>query len=166
MTLNPIIEDDFIDKDLSLYDYVKEIVSSFEEISDKNFSIDIEQNSNSFDIRKSVEIVYGIRNFLGNANKFAKNKIFISIKSDNETSEITIEDDGPGFSKDILNKIGEPYIKSLKSNENDKFGLGLGIFIGKTLLEKNNARLLFRNSETRGGAEIKIEWLNKNLIDI
>jgi len=166
LTLNPIIEDDFIDKDLSLYDYVKEIVSSFEEISDKNFSIDIEQNSNSFDIRKSVEIVYGIRNFLGNANKFAKNKIFISIKSDNETSEITIEDDGPGFSKDILNKIGEPYIKSLKSNENDKFGLGLGIFIGKTLLEKNNARLLFRNSETRGGAEIKIEWLNKNLIDI
>jgi len=47
-----------------------------------------------------------------------------------------------------------------------KYGLGLGTFIGKTLLEKNKARLLFRNSETRGGAEIKIEWLNKNLADI
>ena len=166
LTLNPTIEDDFIDKDISLYDYVKEIVSSFEEISEKSFYIDIEQNTNSFDIKKSVEIVYGIRNFLGNANKFAKSNIFIAIKSDSETSELTIEDDGPGFSKDILNKIGEPYIKSLSSKDNSKSGLGLGIFIGKTLLEKNYAKLLFRNSETRGGAEIKIEWFNKNLLNI
>ena len=166
LSLNPTIEDDFIDKDLSLHDYVKEIVNSYEEISDKNFNIDFEQNVNSFDIRKSIEIVYGIRNFIGNANKFSKNNIFITIKSDSEISEITIEDDGPGFSKDILNKIGEPYIKSLRLKDNNKSGLGLGIFIGKTLLEKNNARLLFRNSETRGGAEIKIEWLNTNLINI
>jgi len=166
LTLNPTIEDNFIDKNLSLYDYVKEIVSSFEEISDKSFYIDIEQNTNSFDIKKSVEIVYGIRNFLGNANKFAKSNIFVAIKSDSETSELTIEDDGPGFSKDIINKIGEPYIKSLSSKDNSKSGLGLGIFIGKTLLEKNYARLLFRNSETRGGAEIKIEWFNKNLLNI
>ena len=166
LTLNPNIEDDFIDKDLSLHDYVKQIVNSFEEISDKNFNIDIEQNSNSFDIRKSIEIVYGIRNFIGNANKFAKKNIYISIISDSEVSNITIEDDGSGFSKDILNKIGEPYIKSLRSKDNIKSGLGLGIFIGKTLLEKNQAKLLFRNSETRGGAEIKIEWSNKNLTDI
>ena len=166
LTLNPTVEDDFIDKDLSLYDYVKEIVNSFEEISSKNFNIDTEQNSNSFDIRKSIEIVYGIRNFLGNANKFANNNIYITIKSDSEISEITIEDDGPGFSKDILNKIGEPYIKSFTSKDSSKSGLGLGIFIGKTLLEKNQAKLLFRNSETRGGAEIKIEWFNKNLTDI
>ena len=166
LSLNPTFEDDFIDKDLSLYDYVKEIVTSFEEISDKNFNIDFEQNANSFDIRKSIEIVYGIRNFLGNANKFSKKNIFIAIKSDSETSEIIIEDDGPGFSKDILNKIGEPYIKSLRSKDNRKSGLGLGIFIGKTLLEKNQARLLFRNSETRGGAEIKIEWINNNLVNI
>ena len=166
LTLNPSIEDDFIDKDLSLYDYVREIINSFEEISDKNFNIDIEQNSNSFDIRKSIEIVYGIRNFIGNANKFAKKNIFVSIISDSEISYITIEDDGPGFSKDILNKIGEPYIKSLRSKDNTKSGLGLGIFIGKTLLEKNQAKLLFRNSETRGGAEIKIEWSNKNLTNI
>jgi len=166
LTLNPNIEDDFIDKDLSLYDYVKEIVISFEEISKKNFNINIEQNSNSFDIRKSIEIVYGLRNFIGNANKFAKKNIYISVVSDSEVSSIAIEDDGPGFSKDILNKIGEPYIKSISLKDNKKSGLGLGIFIGKTLLEKNNAKLLFRNSETRGGAEIKIEWLNNNLIDV
>ena len=166
LTLNPTVEDDFLSKDLSLYDYVKEIVISFKEISDKEFNLNIEQNANSFDIKKSIEIVYGLRNFIGNANKFALNNIYIVIKSDSESSEITIEDDGPGFSKDILNKIGEPYIKSLGLENNNKSGLGLGIFIGKTLLEKNQAKLLFRNSETRGGAEIKIQWLNKNLIDI
>ena len=166
MSLNPTIEDDFIDKDLSLHDYVKEIVNSFEEISDKNFNIDYEQNVNSFNIRKSIEIVYGMRNFIGNANKFSNKNIFITIKSDSEISEIIIEDDGPGFSKDILNKIGEPYIKSLRLKDNNKSGLGLGIFIGKTLLEKNSAKLIFRNSETRGGAEIKIEWLNRSLVNI
>ena len=166
LSINSALEDDFIDKDLSLLNYLKEIVSSFKEISNKNFVINNEQDTNSFDIKKSIEIIYGIRNFIGNANKYAKNNIYITIKSDSEISEITIEDDGPGFSKDILTKIGEPYIKSLRSNDNKKSGLGLGIFIGKTLLEKNYAKILCRNSETRGGAEIKIEWLNKNLTNI
>ena len=163
LSINSAIRDDFIDKDLSLHDYLKEIVNSFNDISRKNFIINTEQNSNSFDIKKSIEIIYGIRNFIGNANKFSKKNIYITIRSDSETSEITIEDDGGGFSKDILTKIGEPYIKSLRPSEKKKSGLGLGIFIGKTLLEKNYAKILFRNSETRGGAEIKIEWLNKNL---
>ena len=166
LSINSTLEDDFIDKDLSLHNYLKEIVNSFKEISDKNFIINIEQDTNSFDIKKSIEIIYGIRNFIGNANKYAKNNIYITIKSDSELSEIIIEDDGPGFSKDILTKIGEPYIKSLRSNDNKKSGLGLGIFIGKILLEKNYAKILFRNSETRGGAEIKIEWMNNNLTKI
>ena len=92
--------------------------------------------------------------------------IYITIKSDSENSEIIIEDDGPGFSKDILTKIGQPYIKSLRTNDNKKSGLGLGIFIGKTLLEKNYAKILCRNSETRDGAEINIKWLNRNLKSI
>ena len=166
LTLNPTIKDDFIYKDLSLAEYVDEIVKSYDKISNKKFIINLEQNSNSFQIRKSIEIVYGIRNFVGNANKFAKKKIYISLKSDSENSEITIEDDGEGYPKDILNKIGEPYIKSLRTNDNSKSGLGLGIFIGKTLLEKNRAKLLCRNSKTRGGAEVNIRWNNKDLIQI
>ena len=166
LSLNPVVEDDFIDKDITLHNYVKEIVSSFKEISDKDFIINTEQNYNSFEISKSIEIVYGIRNFIGNANKFAKKKIYISITSDSENSSISIEDDGQGFPKDILAKIGDPYIKSLQSKNKSRAGLGLGIFIGKTLLEKNKAKLLIRNSETRGGAEVKIEWSNKDLISI
>ena len=166
LSLNPVVEDDFIDKDITLHNYVKEIVSSFKEISDKDFIINTEQNYNSFEISKSIEIVYGIRNFIGNANKFSKKKIYISITSDSENSSISIEDDGQGFPKDILAKIGDPYIKSLQSKNKSRAGLGLGIFIGKTLLEKNKAKLLIRNSETRGGAEVKIEWSNKDLISI
>ena len=112
---------------------------------------------------KSIEIVYGIRNFIGNANKFAKKNIFISITSDSETSSISIEDDGLGIPKDIQSKIGEPYIKSLQSKNKSRAGLGLGIFIGKTLLEKNLANIIFRNSETRSGAEVNIAWNNKDL---
>jgi len=166
LSLNPAVEDDFIDKDITLENYVKEIVNSFEEISDKNFIINTEQNYNSFEISKLIEVVYGIRNFIGNANKFAKKNIYISITSDSENSSISIEDDGSGFPKDILTKIGDPYIKSLQSKNKSRAGLGLGIFIGKTLLEKNKAKLLIRNSETRGGAEIKIEWSNKDLISL
>ena len=166
LTLNPTIDDEFIDKDLSIYDYVYEITKSFEEISDKEFILIDKQNTNAFNLRKSIELVYGIRNFVGNANKFAKSKIFITIKSNSEISEIIIEDDGPGFPKDILNKIGEPYLRSLKKKEISETGLGLGIFIGKTLLEKNFAKLTCRNSETRGGAEINITWKNKDLSKI
>ncbi len=166
LSINSALKDDFIDKDLSLIDYIKEIVNSFREISDKNFVVNFEQNTNSFVIKKSIEIIYGLRNFVGNANKYANKNIYITLKSDSELSEITIEDDGPGFSKDILTKIGEPYIKSLRIDDKKKSGLGLGIFIAKTLLEKNYGKILFRNSETRGGAEIKIEWINKNLSKI
>ncbi|MBA1340042.1 MAG: two-component system, sensor histidine kinase RegB [Pelagibacterales bacterium] len=166
LTLNPIVEDDFINKDITIQDYIIEIVKSFEEISAKKFVLDFKQNSNHFNFFKSIEIAYGLRNFIGNANKFANKKIYISIKSDTDFTEVIIEDDGKGFSHDILYKIGEPYIRSLQSADKLKSGLGLGIFIGKTLLEKNHARVICRNSKTRGGAEVIIKWKNNQLKNI
>jgi two-component system sensor histidine kinase RegB len=166
LTLNPIIEDDFIDSDLTIAGYVDEIVKSYQQISKKNFIVNYDQNSNSLNITKSIEIIYGLRNFIGNANKFSEDKIFISIKSDSDLTEIMIEDDGEGYPKDVLNKIGEPYIKSVKSSIKSKSGLGLGIFIGKTLLEKNYANILCRNSRTRSGAEVSIKWKNEDLLKL
>tara|TARA_B100000787_G_scaffold139340_1_gene108212 strand:- start:273 stop:968 length:696 start_codon:yes stop_codon:yes gene_type:complete len=166
LTLNPSIEDDFIDRDLTIAEYVSEIVKSFKETSKKNFIINFDQYSNALNITKSIEIVYGLRNFIGNANKFSKSKVFINIKSDNNTTEIIIEDDGEGYPNDVLRRIGEPYIKSYKSSIKSKSGLGLGIFIGKTLLEKNHANILCRNSQTRGGAEVNIKWKNKDLLKL
>ena len=166
LSLNPNQEDDFIDEDLSMKEYLKEIIFSFQETSSKEFILNLDQDSNSKKITKSIEIVYGLRNFIGNANKFCKSKIFISLKSDNETTEIIVEDDGPGYPSDIISKIGEPYLRSLSKMEKNKIGLGLGLFIGKTLLEKNFASLHFRNSKTRGGAEVLIKWKNKDLFKI
>ena len=166
LTLNPSIEDDFIDRDLAIAEYVNEIVKSFRETSKKEFIINFDQNSNSLNITKSIEIVYGLRNFIGNANKFSKSKVFISIKSDNSITEVVIEDDGEGYPNDVLSKIGEPYIKSYKSSIKSKSGLGLGIFIGKSLLEKNYAIVLCGNSKTRSGAEVNIKWNNKDLLNL
>ena len=166
LTLNPTVEDDFIDRDLTIVDYVSEIIKSFRETSKKEFIINFDQYSNSFNITKSIEIVYGLRNFIGNANKFSKSKVFINVKSDSDITEIIIEDDGEGYPGDVLRKIGEPYIKSYKSSIKSKTGLGLGIFIGKTLLEKNYANILCRNSQTRSGAEVNIRWNNKDLLHL
>ena len=166
LSLNPIEEDDFIDKDIAVREYLSEIISSFKEISKKNFIFNFDQDSNPKKITKSIEIVYGLRNFIGNANKFSKDKIFINLKSDSEMTEITIEDDGEGYPKDILSKIGEPYLKSSNPIDKSKTGLGLGLFIGKTLLEKNFASLNFRNSKTRSGAEVIIFWKNSDLFNI
>ena len=166
LSLNPVEEDDFIDKDLTIREYLSEIISSFREISNKKFVFNFDQDSNPKQITKSIEIVYGLRNFIGNANKFSKDKIFINLKSDSEMTEITIEDDGIGYPRDILPKIGEPYLKTSNPKEKSKTGLGLGLFIGKTLLEKNFASLNFRNSKTRGGAEVVINWQNSDLFNI
>tara|TARA_B100000963_G_scaffold62783_1_gene50834 strand:- start:2652 stop:3932 length:1281 start_codon:yes stop_codon:yes gene_type:complete len=166
LSLNPNEEDDFIDEDLSLQDYVKEIVASFRETSNKEFILNFDQDSNSKKITKSIEIVYGLRNFIGNANKFSLSKVYITLKSDNEFTEIIIEDNGNGYPNEILSKIGEPYLKSNNQDTKKTSGLGLGIFIGKTLLEKNYASINCRNSKTRGGAEIIIKWNNKDFAKI
>ena len=166
LSLNPTEEDSFIDEDINMKSYLKEIISSFKETSKNKFILNSDQDSNPRKFTKSIEIVYGLRNFIGNANKFCKNKIYINLKSNNEITEITIEDDGEGFPNDILSKIGEPYLKSIKQTDKSKTGLGLGLFIGKTLLEKNFASVNCWNSKTRNGAEVIIKWKNRDLFNI
>tara|TARA_B100000524_G_scaffold191360_1_gene99208 strand:- start:364 stop:1257 length:894 start_codon:yes stop_codon:yes gene_type:complete len=166
LTLNPVEEDDFIDKDLTMREYLSEIISSFREISKRQFIFNYDQDSNVRKITKSIEIVYGLRNFIGNANKFSRSTIYINLKSDSEITEITIEDDGNGYPRDILSKIGEPYLSTNNSQEKSKTGLGLGLFIGKNLLEKNFASIVCRNSKTRSGAEVIIKWSNRDLFNI
>ena len=168
LSLNPNIEDDFIDSNLSLNDYVNEIVRSYQEISDKKFFINLEHYKNPINTHKSIEIIYGLRNFIGNANKFSKEKIAIFLRSNKKDTEITIRDDGPGFPKDLIDKhrLGEPYIRTADQANISKYGLGLGTFIGKTLLEKNFANISFRNSIETGGAEVVIKWKNNDLIKV
>ena len=80
------------------------------------------------------------------------------MRSDEKIIEIKINDDGPGIPEDIIKKIGEPYIKSKSKELSLNSGLGLGTFLGKTLLEKKNAKLLFRRNADLGGALVIISW--------
>ena len=163
LSMNPHVEDEFISSEATFQDYLNEIIRSFQEISEKKFLLDTEKNKNSISFRRSVEINYGLRNFIGNANKFSKQKIEIKLLSDKKNTEIQICDDGPGFPNDIIDKLGEPYIKSSSQEVKQKIGLGLGTFIGKTLLEKNYGKINFKNTSEIKGALVNISWLNADL---
>ncbi len=166
LTMNPKINDGFLESNLELYDYLNEIINSYKEISNKKFIFNTENYKNHLKTSKSAEIIYGLRNFIGNANKYSKNKIEVFLKSNNRDTEIVIKDDGPGFPKDLIekDKLGEPYIRTTNPEHISKYGLGLGTFIGKTLLEKNYATITFKNSNhSGGGAQVIIRWKNKDL---
>jgi len=168
LSLNPNVEDGFIDSNLSFYEYVNEIVRTYQEISSKEFIINSKGYKERINAHNSTEIIYGLRNFIGNANKFSKKKVEIFLKSNKKQTEIVIRDDGPGFPKDLIDKhrLGEPYIRTADQANISKYGLGLGTFIGKTLLEKNFAIINFKNSKETGGAEVIIKWKNNDLSKI
>ena len=86
-----------------------------------------------------------------------ESKVEIILETDPKIIKLSILDDGPGFPEDILKIIGEPYITTKYKDLNEKSGLGLGTFIGKTLLERNFAKLKFSNLN-KGGAKVEITW--------
>jgi two-component system sensor histidine kinase RegB len=157
-----ISDDQFINL-VKVEDLLEEIIISFEETSDKKITLLENGDLNKINIKKSPEIVYGLRNFIGNAIKFADREVCIKLESDEKMLVLTVNDDGPGFAEDIIKLIGEPYLKSKSKKIIGRVGLGLGIFLGKTLLERKKARLTFSNKEDLKGATVKISW---NILDI
>ena len=158
-----IINDEFLSS-MSFEDLLEEIIKSFKESSEKNISLNTDKDTNKIDIKKNPELVYGLRNFIGNAVKFANKNILLSIISDNINLYILIEDDGPGFPEDIMQALGEPYIKSRSKLYKNNAGLGLGTFLGKTLLERQSAVINFENKSSLSGAKVKIKWRINDLV--
>ena len=148
------IKDDIFLSSIKFEDLLEEIIDSFKETSSKKIELSIEEDENKIDIDRTPEIIYGLRNFIGNANKFSKSKVNIFLKSNDREVTVIIKDDGPGFPDDIFNFLGEPYIKSKSKETGSNAGLGLGTFLGKTLLEKQGAKLNFKNNYN--GAEVVI----------
>jgi two-component system sensor histidine kinase RegB len=152
------IEEDIFLSSIKFEDLLEEIINSFKETSSKEINLTVDNDQNKIAIQRTPEIIYGLRNFIGNAVKFSKSKVKINLKSDQKLIEIKINDDGPGRPEDIIKKIGEPYIKSKSKELSSNAGLGLGTFLGKTLLERQNAKLLFRRNSDLGGALVIITW--------
>ena len=159
---NKIVDDEYV-KNITLQDLLFEITRSFEEITEKKLNLNFTNAKERIPLKRSPELTYGIRNFVGNAVKFSKKNVNINLVGNDETTTLQISDDGPGFPDDIYKIIGEPYITTKSKKLRSKAGLGLGTFIGKTLLERKKANIEFLKSND-GGALVEISWNNKDFI--
>jgi two-component system sensor histidine kinase RegB len=112
--------------------------------------------------RRNPGILYGLGNLVENAIDFAKARVRIDMNWDAAHIRITIEDDGPGFRPEVLARLGDPYISTKgpdRRAKSDEGGLGLGLFIAKTLLERSGASVAVANATPPStGARIVVSW--------
>jgi two-component system sensor histidine kinase RegB len=107
--------------------------------------------------------VFGLSNILDNAVDFASSAVVVEAHWNAEEVRIEISDDGPGYAPEVLLRVGEPYVTTrsaaLRTEEGGGSGLGLGLFIAKTLLERSGAQLLLTNAAPPAtGARARIVW--------
>jgi two-component system sensor histidine kinase RegB len=111
---------------------------------------------------RNPAILYGVGNILENAVDFARTTVEVNAWWNADTVEIVISDDGPGIAPDMLKRIGEPYLsrrRSADEDQSERSGLGLGIFIARTLLERTGAKVSFSNRTFPDhGAVVQIAW--------
>ena len=112
---------------------------------------------------RNPAILYGLGNLLENAVDFAQKRVEVAADWNTEDVAVVISDDGPGFAPEIMDRIGEPYVRSSKRRRmnagSETTGLGLGFFIAKTLLERSGATLDFENRAFPDrGAVVRIQW--------
>lgn len=110
-------------------------------------------------------VIYGLGNLIENAVDFARGRVDIVARWSEKGVTISIGDDGPGFSPDVMDSIGEPYVttrpsaRSAEGDDDEPSGLGLGFFIAKTLLERSGASVTLANRDGQeGGAVVRINW--------
>jgi two-component system sensor histidine kinase RegB len=112
------------------------------------------------DVRRMPEITTAFTSFVENAVDFAASEVLVSARFDAEAISIEVRDDGPGFSPDVLAKLGEPYVTTRPGAEGSRtghIGMGLGFFISKTLLERTGAVVTFQNGRPHG-AVVSARW--------
>lgn len=113
--------------------------------------------------KRGVGLLYGLGNLIENATDFARSTVRVESGWDHESISVTITDDGPGFAPELIARLGEPYLTSRPRDPhgpdaNKPGGLGLGVFIAKTLLERTGGRLAFENISPEGHARARIVW--------
>lgn len=124
-------------------------------------------------IHRRPEIIHGLRNLVQNAVDFSQSLVTVKMTWTDTTIDVQISDDGPGFPQSVIGRIGDPYVRRRRFAEDGASrpgyqGMGLGLFIAKTLLERSGARLSFSNSRRHGhaswtghptgGAVINVSW--------
>ncbi|MBR1167552.1 ActS/PrrB/RegB family redox-sensitive histidine kinase [Bradyrhizobium liaoningense] len=111
---------------------------------------------------RNPAILYGVGNIVENAVDFARSTVEVNAWWNKDHIELLISDDGPGIPPDILKRIGEPYLSRRRTQDDgggERRGLGLGVFIARTLLERTGAKVSFTNRIFPDhGAVVQITW--------
>jgi two-component system sensor histidine kinase RegB len=137
---------------------------------DVDIDIEIEGGAPQPQVWRAPELLHGLGNIIENAADFARSRVLVQARFDSGQLRIVVEDDGPGFAPEILERIGEPYITSRPSHHalgeseigtsaelGEHEGMGLGFFIAKTLLEQTGGNVNVINL-SKGGARVSIAW--------
>ena len=120
-------------------------------------------------ILRMPEIIHGLRNLVQNAVDFAASTVWIETRWTEDTITVRILDDGKGFPPQLLGRLGDPFMgrrrRKRDTSRPEYEGMGLGLFIAKTLLERSGASLRFANgAEEAGdhskhvGAVVEVRW--------
>ncbi len=108
--------------------------------------------------RRNPGVIYGLGNLVENAVDFARETVTVRWRWNDAQVRFEVIDDGAGFPPEVIDRIGEPYMSTRQGAEPGG-GLGLGLFIAKTLLERSGATLAFRNAAEPGkGAMVQVTW--------
>ena len=139
------------------------LATLMEEAADSHRSVDVSINIEISgdawmkEVPRHPEVLHGLANFIENAADFANSQVMVRGIWAPDILQMTVTDDGPGFSAGILTRLGEPYVTSRRLDDDGGGGMGLGVFIAKTLLERTGANVKFSNRRG-GGAEVVITW--------
>lgn len=159
---------DVIYSRLPLHSLLDEVVAPHRDM-DVTFRIDVvaeEEDAREPEIWRRPEMLYGLGNFIENAADFAREEVSVIAYFGKGHISIVITDDGPGFAPDVLEKLGEPYVttrprrsRAPADPDSGHEGMGLGFFIGKTLLERTGATVEIANrADGKAGARLAMRW--------
>jgi len=118
-------------------------------------------DTEALQLRRQPELIYGLKNYIENAVNFANEHVELTANWTQDKLIITIDDDGRGFDAAVKNKLGQPYVTQRKK-DSEAGGLGLGLFIASTLIERTQGRVKYLQSPS-GGARVSLSWLRRTL---
>lgn len=156
-------EGDAIHDALSMEDLLEEAAEPYIAFG-KDISLDVSGDGEEPMLKRQAELLYGLKNFIENAVDFATNSVWLTGRWSESIITLIIDDDGPGFDIAVLGRLGEPYVsRRQRPKQVDELagGLGLGVFIATTLIERTGGKVKFGKSP-QGGARIELIWSRKN----
>ena len=156
-------EGDAIHDTLSMEDLLEEAAEPYISFG-KDISLNVSGQGEKPILKRQAELIYGLKNFIENAVDFADRAVQLTGRWDENVLTLTIDDDGQGFDASIMGRLGQPYVsRRQRPKQVDELagGLGLGVFIATTLIERTGGKVTFGKAP-QGGARVELVWSRKN----